>query len=369
MKKVFKNVVCLFLMLIMSFSASANQSELPITVFVDGEQIVFDVEPTIEGGRTLVPMRYIFEALGAEVDWVPETVTAVAVKGDIKIEITVGKNVMVKNGSSVAIDVPAKLTGGRTLVPVRAVSEGLEAKVDWDAKLRKVIITSNSTSTVEKTEYSMCELSPEDTELLKDMEYDIRYMFEQQVLPGEVFVASDELVPYIKNESKDISDTVYEIWDRFLARTIMELQNNSKYTYTLNNDNDDITVDDVIAVYGEITKNLGMDSHSNFETSYTTTPGGKKVLLLTFAKTDYDNPIAIVSKYIAIVPCNDGCRYFTAEISPIALEILGKETWVLGEVTESGRGNYGMIDQITKEGFLEKIDNVIDKKLKFKAGM
>lgn len=110
---------------------AADEGE--ITVWLDGEMFDFDVPPVIEEGRTLVPMRVIFEALGAKVDWQQDTYTAVAVKGDTKIEITVDNTVMYKNESEIVLDVPARLIDDRTLVPVRAVSESFNAKVDWQA--------------------------------------------------------------------------------------------------------------------------------------------------------------------------------------------------------------------------------------------
>ncbi len=123
-------------------TAFAAEDSKTITVFVDGKEIAFDVPPTSENGRTLVPMRYIFEALGAEVDWIQDENKAVATKGDIIIELTLGSNVMTRNGRQILLDVPAKAIDGRTLVPARAVAEALDAKVDWIEEKYKVDITA-----------------------------------------------------------------------------------------------------------------------------------------------------------------------------------------------------------------------------------
>ncbi len=118
--------------------------EKSITVWLDGNKLEFDVEPIIENGRTLVPMRVIFEALGADVAWDNNTQTAIAIRDKIVITITIDQNIMIRNAEAILLDVPARLINSRTLVPVRAVSEGLNANVDWIDSEKKVIITTKS---------------------------------------------------------------------------------------------------------------------------------------------------------------------------------------------------------------------------------
>lgn len=360
MKKIISLVITIVMMVTVGLNAAAGQNGIPVTVFVDGEQILFDVDPVIEDGRTLVPMRYIFEALGAGVDWIAETSTAVAVKDDIKIEITVGKNELIKNGSAISLDVPAKIIDGRMLVPARAVSEGMEAKVDWDGELRKVIITSkNGHTDAEKTENSTIELSSDDAQIIKDMAEDFRYVFEQQLLPDEILPVASELVPLVDLQSKELSDAIYEIWDQNLAIATMNLQLNSEDASVFE-DKENATDEEIITDYIKLLKKMGLDSTSNFEASYEDTPAGKTVLLLTFANTEFDDPMLIVSKYIAVVPDDEGCRYFTGELSPLAPELLGYDMWIFCEITTSGRGNYGALEATTKEAFMNKIDYIID---------
>lgn len=102
-----------------------------IHVQVDGTEIAADVPPVMESDRVLVPMRSIFEALGASVTWEESTGTAVARKGQIEVELSIDQKVMKKNGNSIELDVPARMINDRTMVPVRAVSEALEAAVTW----------------------------------------------------------------------------------------------------------------------------------------------------------------------------------------------------------------------------------------------
>lgn len=113
-----------------------------ITVTVNGRELVTDVKPKITDNRTMVPMRAIFEALGAEVSWDDNTKTAVGTKDGINVSITIGDNHIYKNGAAAELDVPSMLVDGRTLVPVRAVSEAFGCKVDWQAGEERVVISS-----------------------------------------------------------------------------------------------------------------------------------------------------------------------------------------------------------------------------------
>ena len=116
--------------------------ETIITVTVNGKKISFDQAPTLENGRTLVPLRAIFEALGAEVLWNDDTQTVTATKGSTEISLQIGSTQMNVNGAIKTLDVPAKLINSRTLVPVRAISEAFGCKVDWDQDTQTVLITS-----------------------------------------------------------------------------------------------------------------------------------------------------------------------------------------------------------------------------------
>ncbi len=121
------------------YLAKIKKSAL-IKVMIDGEKVLFDVLPTITDGRTLVPLRAIFESLNAKVLWNGDTKTVTATKGDREISLTIGSNVMKVNGEDKVLDVPATITDGRTLVPVRAISEAFGCEVDWNGDDRAVII-------------------------------------------------------------------------------------------------------------------------------------------------------------------------------------------------------------------------------------
>lgn len=131
-----------------------NNSREPgeIAVYTDGLPVKFDVSPQIINDRTMVPLRAIFEALGAEVSWDDSTKTAISEKSDIIVKITIGEYKLSKNGSNIEIDVPAQIVDSRTLVPVRAIAESFDCNVFWDGDLRTVRIVTAKLSEPELTE-------------------------------------------------------------------------------------------------------------------------------------------------------------------------------------------------------------------------
>jgi hypothetical protein len=114
----------------------------PIGVQLDGRNLQFDQPPVSVGGRLMVPLRGIFEALQAEVLYSAPTRSIKATKGSTVVELTLGSRQALINGKSVYLDVPADTLGGRTMVPLRFVSESLGAEVKWNGMTRTVLLSS-----------------------------------------------------------------------------------------------------------------------------------------------------------------------------------------------------------------------------------
>lgn len=119
-----------------------NQSADNITVEIDDKKVNFDQSPVLYNNRTMVPMRKIFEALGAQVTWSANTQTATGKKGDRTVKVTIGQKTMYVNNKKITLDTAPFVLSGRTLVPARAVAEGLGCDVEWYGKYRLVTITS-----------------------------------------------------------------------------------------------------------------------------------------------------------------------------------------------------------------------------------
>ena len=112
-----------------------------INVTVDGQQQSFDPAPVNISGRVLVPMRALFETLGADVDWDNNTRTAIGVRDGVTVRIPIGSTRPTVDGKIITIDVPAEIVEGRTFIPLRFVGEALGDGVDWDGATRTVIVT------------------------------------------------------------------------------------------------------------------------------------------------------------------------------------------------------------------------------------
>ena len=120
-----------------------------VDLYVDGSALQTDVEPTIISGRTLVPLRAIFEALDAEVQWDGASRTATAQKEGTTVQVTIDDTTAYVNGQASTLDVPAQLIDERTMVPARFVSEALSARVLWDGPAQTVyVITADHASLV-----------------------------------------------------------------------------------------------------------------------------------------------------------------------------------------------------------------------------
>ena len=111
-----------------------------IKVLYQGKEISFGAtKPVIENGSTLVPLRAIFEALGATVDYANGNITAK--KGDTIVKLTVGSKNATVSGKAVTLAVPAKVVNGSTLVPLRFIGEAFGNKVDWNGTTYTVTIS------------------------------------------------------------------------------------------------------------------------------------------------------------------------------------------------------------------------------------
>ena len=115
----------------------------PVKIMLNGQELQCDQPPIIQNGRTLVPFRAILEGMNAEVGWDGNTRTVTASLDGIDLSLKIGSKTMYKNGRPIALDVPAQIINNRTLIPARAVSEALGAKVDWDGNTRTVYVVQN----------------------------------------------------------------------------------------------------------------------------------------------------------------------------------------------------------------------------------
>lgn len=127
-----------------SLWSELNANTIP--VFVDGVQIDFDQQPIIQDDRTLVPLRGVFEALGATVYWNNDTRSVTAYKDGTTVELAIGSSTMYVNGQPKYLDVAGQIINDRTMVPLRAISEAFGAIVYWDNDTRTVRVYSDEST-------------------------------------------------------------------------------------------------------------------------------------------------------------------------------------------------------------------------------
>jgi len=106
---------------------------LPVeNIIVKGKHLGFDTPPVIKSGRTLVPVRALVQAFGAEVKWNPVDQTVTITRGDQTLVLTLGETEVLVNGEPIQLDVPAQAMNGRTVVPLRFIAEQMGFEVDYE---------------------------------------------------------------------------------------------------------------------------------------------------------------------------------------------------------------------------------------------
>lgn len=136
-----KKFIATFAMATLLFTATPAYA---VNVMVENHYLHYqnDQPPVIQHGRTLVPLRSIFEALGATIEWDPQTQTVLGKKDGKTICIQINHPIAKVNGKSTTLDVPTTIIGNRTMVPVRFIAESMGAKVEWLQENQTVYVDS-----------------------------------------------------------------------------------------------------------------------------------------------------------------------------------------------------------------------------------
>lgn len=213
----FGKILSILLTVMIAFSAiSPALADGEIKVTLDGEELSFDVKPQLINDRTMVPMRKIFEAMGAQVEWDDDNQTVTATRNNIVVKMQIGNSVINVGGTEVTLDVPPQLIDDRTLVPVRAVAESFLSKVDWNNDSSTVIITSQNSSDVNVTTDFICNVNPTLAYGLDDM---WRYT---------------DAVPFVKTINSAYRNQVIMI-SPFYANYAVDDKGNAKVTLSVKN--------------------------------------------------------------------------------------------------------------------------------------
>ncbi len=146
MKKVTAILFSVFLLFGNVFAAETASNQGEIKVMLEGQEIIFaDQQPIIKEGRTLVPARSVFEDMGAVVSWDGESQTVTVKKDEISVQITIGSDILLKNGKEIQTYAPpAEIINDRTMLPLRAVVEAMACYITWASEQNTVHIYRKS---------------------------------------------------------------------------------------------------------------------------------------------------------------------------------------------------------------------------------
>lgn len=345
-----KRLICFLLCMFLLCPAIVSvQAEAPITVKLNGEVLVFDVPPMLIQDRTMVPLRVIFEALGATVDYEDATKKITATMGDTVVTLRVDTPAMYVNGTEFLLDVPATVVNDRTLVPVRAISEAFDCDVQWDGDTNTVLITKEK----DIFDFGAPEIDfTGDDGTKSKLHYSSRLSFEQNYLPTLLFGNTEVFKELILNDSESIMTVLdQQVWtparDNVVAAYLLETDK------TFSTDAEDVfdridVVADKYELWAE--QNFAVDFFMLNDTDVCVLLNmadiGEKVVLDELDRM-------LISPFVAIVyeTDTDTFRYFCLEKS------LGDAYMLCGYDKEMAHLNFGICEK-DKRAFVQAIKAV-----------
>ncbi|MGN1319159.1 MAG: stalk domain-containing protein [Lachnospirales bacterium] len=123
-----------------------------VSVKLNGEDVVFNnQEPTIVDGRTLIPLRSIFESIGYDIEWQADTKTAVLKSDTQTVTVTANADSFSVDGKEISLDTPAQIINGSMMLPLRAIGEASGLTVGWDNETKVVSLTTKEAETNKNT--------------------------------------------------------------------------------------------------------------------------------------------------------------------------------------------------------------------------
>lgn len=193
-----------------------KQARIP-KVMINGEEIFFsDATPYIDDGNTMVPVRGVFERLGATLAWDGSTRTVTATRFDVTIQMTQGSKTAIVNGEETQLRIAPANIDGRVYIPLRFVSEDLGAQVQWDGQNYIVSINSDIVSAPEH--YAMAvqlaaQIIEEEASLAKDIEA-IEQSDPELDIEDEEDLEEEELIEAKEQKKLELKAERNRAWDR-----------------------------------------------------------------------------------------------------------------------------------------------------------
>ena len=195
--KLRKAILCAVAAAAMSTACYAQD----INVSLNGNIVSFpNQQPVVVEGRTLIPLRGVFDNMGYSIDWDGETKTVTLKKNSDTLKIAIGQASIDVNGASTAIDVPAQIINGSTMLPLRAIATATGAEVLWDADSKTATILDDNMAKNMPDEVQVLLNSQEEADAVAAYSAAIKELNDSSVAFTDYFVAASE------NENLDLND-------------------------------------------------------------------------------------------------------------------------------------------------------------------
>lgn len=348
-----KRLLSLVLVLVFALSAfgavPVSAAENVITVIVDGNTVNFDVPPQIINDRTMVPVRAIFEALGAAVEWNNETRTVTATKAETVVSLTIDSNVIKVNDTEKTVDVPAMIVNDRTLVPVRAISEAFECTVEWNQETYTVTVTSAAAEEI------LIDFTNDDG-TMSALQHQMRYSFEQAYLPNTIYANTELVAELIKEDPEQLVAIIDDqIWGAYRDSLLVTYMEESEEEFVIE------SAEHLYEVISELADRFYLRAYQAYEAEYLMLDETKYCLILCMNEvTDFlmldELSKLLLSSHVAIV-----YDEATGEFNYFTLERSFDNLYMLCSVTSEGKHlNFGIVENST-DAFIEAINAVLSE--------
>ena len=351
-----KRIISLLLtaVIALSMTAFAENADVEISFRVGDSALsingsVVEVEtPYVVGiGTTLVPVRVISEAFGANVDWIEATETVTIDYEETNIILQIGNPIATVNGIELELlEAPQLTESGYTMVPLRFISENLGAEVGYDEATEAITVSKKAAAEPVPTapaypwlSPSVEKLSDDDIASVKAAYYGIRYDFEQGVLPDMIFNDEFDESERDINDQEGFSDFIKSAWHYTAETTILTTMIHSDEEYAIEKD------EDIYLFFDNAIIDCGLTADENITAiNYADGNNGDKIAIITLKEYNYP----LISKYIGIKYSEtDGFSVYTLEKSM-------NDLYAFCEITDKIRGTIDFIDS-DYNSFLEAV--------------
>ncbi|OPZ94549.1 MAG: Penicillin-binding protein 4* [Firmicutes bacterium ADurb.Bin419] len=273
------------LCILLSFASVGVCAEAKdIVVRIDGNPVDFpDAKPFVNAdARTLCPIRFVAENLGAKVEWNGDTKEVVITNGSKVIKLTVGESTADVNGEVITFDTKAELVQDRTYVPLRFISETFDMKVDWDNETRTVSISRVGADDFGKDQEA---LSDEEKIVAQNLDEYLEALEKNRKFHGSVLVAKEGKILLDKgygnaNYEQGIENTskttfpIGSVTKQFTAMAVMQLYEKGLLTLEdkLSNYITDFPGAETITIKQLLTHTSGIVSYTEMQEFLTSMP-------------------------------------------------------------------------------------------------